>query len=229
MKNINSLLKSGRVETIVQAGYILSKKYEDIPVIGNITGPISTSASIVDPMMFLRELRKDKVNSNRVIDYVSDFLIAYSALLIENGAKIISIGDPSATGEILGPRLFEEFAVPYLNKVIDSIHNLGARVIVHICGNMNMVRHLLKDIRTDAISTDAMVNLKALKEEYPVLTTMGNLSTYLLEFSGEEKIRGATEVLLRDGIDIISPACGLSTSTPLSSIRALTGAVRDDS
>ena len=59
-KNIREVLKQGRVNTIVQAGYRLQKKYPDIPVIGNLTGPISTAASIVDPMSFLKELRKDK-------------------------------------------------------------------------------------------------------------------------------------------------------------------------
>jgi [methyl-Co(III) methanol-specific corrinoid protein]:coenzyme M methyltransferase len=33
--------------------------------------------------------------------------------------------------------------------------------------------------------------------------------------------------LVEEGVDIIAPACGLSTSTPLENIRALTGAVRE--
>jgi len=33
--------------------------------------------------------------------------------------------------------------------------------------------------------------------------------------------------LVRDGVDIIAPACGLSTSTALDSIRAMTAAVKD--
>jgi [methyl-Co(III) methanol-specific corrinoid protein]:coenzyme M methyltransferase len=55
---------------------------------------------------------------------------------------------------------------------------------------------------------------------------MGNVSTTLLEFGDAEKVSRTTERLVRDGIDIISPACGLSTSTGLDNIRALTGAVK---
>ncbi|MDR0877769.1 MAG: methylcobamide--CoM methyltransferase, partial [Treponema sp.] len=68
--------------------------------------------------------------------------------------------------------------------------------------------------------------LKSLKEEHTALTTMGNLSTYLLEFSEGEKVYDAAQNLLKHDIDILAPACGLSTSTPLSNITAFTSAVK---
>lgn len=226
-KSIPEILKQGRVETIVKAGYHLAKKYPDVPVIGNLTGPISTAASIVDPMAFLKELRKDRGNSHQVLNYVTEFLIQYARLLIDNGATLISIGDPTATGEILGPKMFEEYAVRYLNKLVEGIHSVNASVIVHICGNMNTVKHFIPNIKSDAISTDALVNLRLLKEEYPSLTTMGNLSTFLLEFGTPDKVSLQTEKLVKDGIDIISPACGLSTSSSLDNIQALTRTVKE--
>lgn len=226
-RNINEILKNGRIETVIQAGYHLSKKYSDVPVIGNLTGPISTAASIVDPMSFLKELRKDRENAHKVIDYVTDFLIGYAKLMIDNGVDLISIGDPTATGEILGMKMFEEYALRYINKLVDGIHSVNAPVIVHICGNMNTVKPLIPQIKSDAISTDALVNLRLLKEEFPSLTTMGNLSTFLLELGTPEKVSAQTERLLSDGIDIISPACGLSTSSPIENIQALTSTVKE--
>jgi MtaA/CmuA family methyltransferase len=225
-KDINQILKEGRVETVVQAGYLISKKYSDIPVIGNLTGPVSTAASIVDPMTFLKELRKDSENSHRVMDYVSNFLVEYSKLMIDNGVKVISIGDPTATGEILGPKFFKEYAVRYINKVVDAIHDAGADVIVHICGRMEAVKKYIPEIKSDAISTDALVNLKLLKEEYPQITTMGNLSTFLLELGTPDKISVQTQRLIKDGINIISPACGLSTATTIENINAMTNTVK---
>ena len=218
---------SGRVNTIIQAGYKLSQQYPDIPVIGNLTGPISTAASIVDPITFLKELRKDPGNAHKVLDYVSDFLLDYAKLMIDNGVTLISIGDPTATGEILGPKMFEEYAVTYLNKIVAGIHSFGAPVIVHICGNMNKVKHLMPRINSDAISTDALVNLRLLKEEYPQLTTMGNLSTYLLEFGTPEDVEKRATTLVREKVNIISPACGLSTSSALANITAMTTAVKE--
>ena len=225
--SVGDLMKSERIHTIASAACRLSRAYPDVPVIGNITGPITTAASIINPLSFLKGLRKEKEDSHRVIDYVSSFLMEYARLLVESGATLICIGDPTASGEIVGPGIFEEYAVRYLNKIIDGVHAIGAPVIVHICGDLKTVRHLIVRIKADAISVDAMVNLKALKHEYPEITTMGNISTYLLEFGPADRIARKTERLVKNGVDIISPACGLSTSTSLENIRAMTGAVKE--
>jgi [methyl-Co(III) methanol-specific corrinoid protein]:coenzyme M methyltransferase len=227
LNNIPDMLKSGRIETVIQATYLLSRKQPDIPVIGNLTGPISTAASLVDPIPFLKELRKSRDGAHRVLDYVSDLLIGFAKELIDNGATAISIGDPTATGEILGPKMFEEYAVRYINKIVDAIHAQGAPVIVHICGNMSSVRPLIPQLRSNAISTDAIVDLRKLKQDFTSLTTMGNVSTFLLEYGPTEKVAERARLLVRDGVNIISPACGLSTSTRLEHIQAMTAAVRE--
>jgi [methyl-Co(III) methanol-specific corrinoid protein]:coenzyme M methyltransferase len=225
------ILKSRRAGAVADSVNALSKKYPDVPVVACLTGPLSLSASLVDPMTFLKELRREKEDAHRFLEYVSDQLIAYARVLADSGADVITIADPTATGEILGPGLFEDYAVRYINKLTDAIHTLGKPVIVHICGNVRMVTPQLSHIRGEAISVDAMVNLRALKAELgpgvdaPV--TMGNLSTYLLEFSNPEKVYGGAKLLLEDQIDILAPACGLSTSTPLSNITAFTGAVKE--
>lgn len=225
-RDIAALLDAGRLRTVAEAALLLSKAHPDVPVIGSITGPVSTAASIVDPMTFLKELHKKRQCSHRVLDYVSDFLIAFARLLIEGGATAICIGDPTATGEILGPRAFSEYAVTYLNKVIDGIRAAGVPVLVHICGEMKAVKPDIPKLHCDAISTDAFVNLKLLKEEYPQLTTMGNLSTFLLESGEPEKVSRQAARLVRDGVDIISPACGLSTSSSIANIQAMTATVK---
>ncbi|MBU3100532.1 MULTISPECIES: uroporphyrinogen decarboxylase family protein [Clostridium] len=225
-KELGAMEKNKRVNSIIDATYTLSKKYPDVPVIGSLTGPISTAASLVDPISFLKELRKNPSIAHSVIDYVSNHIIELATLMIENGANVISIADPTATGEILGPKMFDEYAVRYLNKIINAVHAMNTPVIVHICGKMSAVKKYIPKIKSDAISTDSSINLKILKDEYQGLTTMGNVSTYLLEFGDEEKIANQTARLVNDGINIISPACGLSTSTPLKNIESMTKIVK---
>jgi [methyl-Co(III) methanol-specific corrinoid protein]:coenzyme M methyltransferase len=225
-KDIDYALEHSRIQTVAEATRLLSARYADLPVVAAITGPISTAASIIDPMTFLKELRKKGRESHRVLEYVTGFLKAYCRKLAASGATAIGIGDPTATGEILGPRIFEEFALPYINDLTDHVQGLGIPVIVHICGKIRPVRNLMASLRANALSTDATVNLRALKEEYPRLTTMGNVSTYLLHSGSSQKITRIAGKLVRDGVDIISPACGLSTSTPIENIRALTDTVK---
>ena len=224
--DVLQLIKQGRIPVVLEAVRRLSRAHPGDPVIVSITGPISAAASIVDPMTFYKELRKNPAEAHRVLDYVTSFLSEFAKASVDAGAAAIAIGDPSATGEILGPTMFGEFAVPHINQVADTIHAYGAPFILHICGDMKRVRHLLPNLHDDAISTDALVSLPKLKEDYPQLTTMGNVSTYALQWGTPEKIAGITSCLIRDGVNIISPACGLSTSTSLANIRALTDTVK---
>lgn len=226
-KPLGAMEKNARVNSIIKSTYELSKRNSDVPVIGSLTGPVSTSASIVDPISFLKDLRKKANDAHKVVDYASNHIIELAKLMIENGATAISIADPTATGEILGPKMFKEYAVTYLNKVVDAIHAMNTPVIIHICGKMTSVSKYIPDLRSDAISVDAFVSLKQLKDQYPELTTMGNLSTFLLEFSDAEKVSMQTERLVKEGINIISPACGLSTSTPLKNIASMTKVVKE--
>jgi [methyl-Co(III) methanol-specific corrinoid protein]:coenzyme M methyltransferase len=224
---INTIAGSPRAAAMAQAAAHLAQRHPDTPVIGSITGPISTAASLVDPMTFLKELRRNQQQAHKVIDYVTSQLIAYAELLIASGVPVISIADPTATGEILGPRLFEQYALVYLNKLVDAIHDTDTPVIVHICGNIGSVKQQLAQLHGNALSVDAMVNLASLKNQYAHLTTMGNLSTYLLEFGEQDAVYKRAKSLVQDKINIIAPACGLSTSTPLANIQAFTTAVKE--
>ncbi len=226
-RDVGQLVHAGRIEVVVQAAHRLARANPDVPVIASLTGPVSTAASIVDPMTFYKELRKNPEGASRLLDYVTDLLGAFAERLVaDHGATAIAVGDPSATGEILGPAMFEAYTVRYLNRLADRVHALGAPFIVHICGDLRSVRRLLPQLRCDALSTDALVNLAALKRDFPSITTMGNVSTFALEWNDPGKIRSVTRNLVNDGVDIISPACGLSTSTRVETIRALTDEVK---
>jgi [methyl-Co(III) methanol-specific corrinoid protein]:coenzyme M methyltransferase len=221
------IAKNSRAEAVIETTCALSKKYPDIPTIGSITGPVSACASIVHPMTFLKELRREPAGAHKALDYVAGQLIVYAKLLADNGAAAISIADPTATGEILGPGKFEEYAVFYLNKITDAIHELGVPVIIHICGDVRMLNSQLQKLRGDVLSVDAFVDLAKLKQALGNVNTMGNMSTYLLEFGKPEEIHKDARRLLSKNIDILAPACGLSTSTALENISAFTQTVKE--
>ena len=218
--------RGGRTSVVGEAVELLSKRRPDLPVVATLTGPVSVAASIVDPTTFLKELRTRREDAHRVLAQVTAVLAEYAGALISAGATVIAIGDPTATVEILGPQLFQEYAIRYLNDLAASIHALATPVIVHICGKMGAGARLLPGLASDAISVDAMIDLKGLKSTAPGLTTMGNLSTYLLQWGSPQKIADRAVELVQDGVNIIAPACGLSTSTTLANITAMTRAVQ---
>lgn len=220
---------SERMEATLEAIRILKAKKDNVPIVGNITGPISTASSIMEPVVFYKDLRKNNKDAHRFMEIVTERLISFSDKQIEAGADVIAISDPSGTGEILGPKLFEEFAVKYINELVQSIKSKGKGTIVHICGQMKKVYKEVNQIESDALSFDSIVGIREAKENLADRVLMGNVSTYALEFGEPKKIVALSQKCIRDGVDILSPACGLGMKSPIGNIRAVLESVKKES
>ena len=214
-------LQQGRAKVVLDAIKLLKEQCADIPLIGNITGPVSVATSLMEPMVFYRELRKKNAEAHAYMDFVTEQLCAFAAAQVEAGADVIAISDPSGTGEILGPKYFEEFAVPALNRIVDAVQAAGAKTIIHICGQMTPVYTQMRQLNSSVLSFDSIVSLKEAKEQLPKHLIMGNVSTYALEFGDPQKIAQLTQVALKNGADLVAPACGLGMKTPLKNERAM--------
>lgn len=211
-------LASGRSKVVLDAIRLLADAYADAAIVGNLTGPISTSSSVVDANIFYRELRKKKEAAHALVDFVTDQLVAFGRAQIEAGAEFIAISDPSGTGEILGPRLFEEYALPALNRICCELKPLCKGVIVHICGQLHSIYPQLRMLECDAVSVDAIVNVRELRKNVPGKAIMGNVSTFALANGKESLIRSLCRSSLEGGVDILAPACGLGTTSSVESI-----------
>lgn len=123
----------------------------------------------------------------------------------------------------MGPKLFEEFPVKYINKIIDSIEKENVGIIVHICGQMKKVYPQVNKIKSDVLSFDSIVNMSDARKNLGDRLLMGNVSTYAIEFGETKKIAELTEKCVKDGANIISPACGLGMKSPLKNVKAMLG------
>lgn len=218
----------GRSSVVLEAIKLLKDRDATVAIIGNITGPISTASSIMEPVDFYKELRKKNKEAHAYMTLVTESLVEFALLQIEAGADIIAISDPSGTGEILGPKLFLEFAVPYLNKIVEAADAKGIPTIIHICGQMKNVYKEVSQIKSNALSFDAMVHMDQTREQLPNRCIMGNLSTYALEFASPDKIKALTKQCLDHKVDIIAPACGLGMKSPLKNVQAILETVKEE-
>lgn len=220
-------LERGRPRVVLDAIRLLKASLPEVPVIGNLTGPISTASSLVEPMVFYRELRKKNAEAHAFLDFVSGELLKFGLAQIQAGADCIAISDPSGTGEILGPRYFGEFAVPAINRLVSAFRERGVGTIVHICGQMSPVYDQVSEIRSHALSFDAVVSMRQAREHLAGRVLMGNVSTYALEFGNPDQIGNLSESCLKNGADILAPACGLGMRTPLKNEQAMLGRLKE--
>lgn len=229
--NLNSLSfhitgTSGRMPVVLEAISLLKQARPDLPIIGNMTGPVSLATSLIDPNQFFRLLKKDKPFVHKLIALVTEAIASFAEAQIKAGADVISLGDPTASGEILGPTFFQEFAEPSLTRIIERIKSQGANAILHICGDINPILPYLKATGASALSFDAVMTIKNVRSIVGNWVLMGNLSTFLLSQGPLASIETASRRVIQEGIDIVAPACGLSTGTPAVNARALTDTVR---
>lgn len=215
---------SNRMGIVIET--VRKLKNDRVPVIGNITGHISTATSVVDPLVIFKMLRKEPERAYGFFKYINEYLIEYAVEMIKAGADVITISDPSATGEILGGKNFEQFAVPFYKEIIRKIHIQRVPVIVHICGRTNTIIDGLNTIGANALSFDSIVSMRHAKF---MLNTrlMGNVSTQLLHTGEKERIVSITNNCITSGVDIVSPACGLSMATPIDKLRTMTEYVKE--
>lgn len=220
-------VNAGRAKVVTEAITLLKNRNPDVPAIANLCGPISLASSLIDPMTYYKQLYKKAAKAHEMMAFVTENLIAFGRAQIQAGADVLAISDPSGTGEILGPKGFTKFAVPYLNKIIAAVKaEAEIGIVVHICGRLKNIYSGITELDSDAISFDSITNAKKLSEAVTNKVIMGNVSTFVLEKGSPEKLASVATQCIENGVNILSPACGIGPKTSLANIRAIVDTAR---
>lgn len=220
-------LEQGRAKVVIDAIKRLKDRNPDVPVIANLTGPVSLASSLMEPVVYYKELHKNPREAHGLMEHVTENLVAFGRAQLAAGATVLTVSDPSGTGEILGPKMFRKYALPYLNHIVDSLKGLAdAGTIIHICGRLKGIYRELNDLTSDAISFDSITDVKQVAENVTGKVLMGNVSTFALENSRPGKVKSISRQCINNGVKILSPACGIGPRTGLQNIQAMVEAVK---
>jgi len=222
---LNQLLSSGRVPVAIEAIRHLVRIAGDLPIFGNLLGPVSVAAELVDPVTLFKELRTAPAEVNALLEYIGDFLTALGLAFIAAGADVITICEDTATPELIGSKRFAEVTLPHLNRLIDRLQATGVPVVVHMCGNLDRAGDSLALLQSRGFIPDATVSMAQLGERHPHLAMVGNVNSFLLHTGEPDAIRRVARRIVRDGAHVICPSCSMASATPLANIHALTNAI----
>jgi [methyl-Co(III) methanol-specific corrinoid protein]:coenzyme M methyltransferase len=220
----------GRAAVVAEAVSLLAEaaaRAGNLPVIANLTGPVSLATSLIEPMILFRAMGKEPQAVHDLLAFITNSLISFGRVLIQAGAQVLTVADPSASGEILGPRRFAEFALPYLNRIMGELNADCQCSMVHICGQLRPIFPEIGALRTGAISIDSVTSIAGLRSSVPGKAVVGNVSTHLLLNGQPDQVRAAALHCLRQGAAVLAPACGISPKTPLINLQAMAQAARD--
>jgi len=220
-------LTNGRSAVMLQAVQELHKLNHEKPIIVTLTGPISLATSLLEPLTFFRGMKTETAEVHAFLGFLSHTLIRFAKALAAAGADVLVIADPSASGEILGPTFFSDFALPYLNEITEKTSDSFQGSMLHICGRLNSIFAQIDQLSSSAFSIDSATSITAMRSAVPGKAIVGNVSTHLLQNADPEKVKKAAFICLSHGVTVLAPACGISMSTPVPNLQAMAAAARE--
>jgi len=209
----------------IKAGEILRKQVgPDVPVIGWIEGPLAESCDLAGVNEVLLKIFMEPAFVKRLVDKVMITAKDFARAQVEAGCDIIGVGCSQIDAES-----YREFVKEKHQELFEYIQSLGAKVKLHICGN---ITHLLDDIREvkpDIVDIDWMVDMDQAREKLGSdIIRCGNLDPVaVIQDQGPEKIREETERLCQkeEGRSfILSGGCEITVNTPVEHLKAMRAA-----
>jgi len=201
-------------------------------LITTLCAPFTAAGTMAGVSGYMKIARKTPEIVDPLVDYAVAACAAIADLMCENGCDIIAFCDPSASGDMISPKLFERLSAPALKKLRGAV--TSAKIFfLHICGNTIMRIPTVNTLGVDGFSIDFKVNLaEALSAAAPNLTILGNIAPSDLLMSGtpqevyDESYR-CVELGGLEGGYVLMPGCDIPAQCALENVLAMTRAAED--
>lgn len=225
----NNILGKGSFPAIFEAIAIVRdkivKKHNDaIPVICMFQGPFTIASYSIGFEKMFKYMIKDNKKAAKALDTISDLCITYAIKMLKSGGDFVLMSDPVSEG--LGNNEFGEIMLPVLKKITA---NININKMIHICGKTNRILEHLSETGFDGYSFDyPKIQIDFLRQTVKnKMKIIGSVPTvtHLLEGSYSD-VFDMSLFMIKSGVDILAPSCGLSTLTPIENIKAMSAAIK---
>ena len=204
----------------------------DRPVLAGMIGPFSLAARLMDVTEIMMDCYDDPDTVHIVMEKATEFLISYAKAYKEAGANGIMLAEPVAG--LLSPALEQEFASPYVKKIVDAVQTDDFVVIYHNCGAGVPV--MVKSIASTGCAGYHFGNAVSMKEmldkmpsDVPVMGNVDPASQFRL--GTPQSVKTATAELLKECSRydnfVISSGCDIPPESPWENIDAFFEAVKE--
>jgi uroporphyrinogen decarboxylase len=218
---------SGRMPVFLEVVRYLKHGFPELLVGAYGIGPFTLAGELAGVESLSLLLYQDPGLARRILGFSARVSETYLKAQLEAGAGMLVILEPSAV--LLSPRLFQDFCLPLLRKIIAT---LAGPVILHICGDTDHLLPAMAATGAQGLSLDARVDLlEAVRVVPPETVLVGNLHPVevMVELAPRQ-VEEKTQDLLRrmQGIEnfILSSGCDLPAETPIANIQAMIAACR---
>ena len=145
-------------------------------------------------------------------------------------------GEPTSANQLISPKMFAEFAMPYIKEVNEKFLELGYKhLYAHICGEHNDNMEYWAQIPMGdpgIISMAQEVELATAAKYFPNDIILGNIDPAILQMGTTDEVYEATKKNVLDGMKlsqgyVFSPGCEMPPMAPIENVKAMNQAVID--
>jgi uroporphyrinogen decarboxylase len=197
-------------------------------------GPYTLAARMVGEETMMKATFKKPDFVHKISDFATDLLIhLYEPLVADGTLEVISLADPTASGDLISKKQFETFALPYLKKFNDWAKSKNVHTLVHICGNTTDRLDLFPETGASCISLDHKTDIAKAKEVlHGRMCFAGNVDPVNIMLQGsvqdvEDTCKNVIETAGTDGGFVLMPGCDIPPTVPYENIRKFIQTARD--
>lgn len=217
-------LGGGRMHNGVKAIALMAEKVgQEKLVEGWIEGPCAEAADLRGINTLMLDFYDDPAFIRDLFEFIVEMELRFARAQVEAGADSIGLGDAAAS--LVGPQIYEEFVWPYEKKLIDGIHEMGALVRLHICGNTRAILGNMGRLKCDIVDLDFLAPLEEGRKEMGAgQVILGNIDPVRVMRDGDADLVSSTvaECHRRAGERyIVGAGCEIPRDAPEENIRAL--------
>jgi len=232
---ISDLDKDEVINTVKKALHKTKAKIGDTyAVTMTAWGPFTLGARLVGEEAMMKATFKKPAFVEKVVDFATDVLIhLYEPIVADKTLELISLADPTASGDLISRKQFEKFAVPYLKKFTDWAKARGVHTLVHICGNTTDRLDLFPLTGASCISLDHKTDITKAKETlHGKMCFGGNVDPVKIMLNGsvldvENCCKEIIKAAGTDGGFVLMPGCDIPPTVPYENIQKFIQVARE--
>ncbi|MEM2123416.1 MAG: uroporphyrinogen decarboxylase family protein [Candidatus Bathyarchaeia archaeon] len=214
----------GRMPVWIEATRILHEEAGDkLGIFTNINGPFQVAAQLLGITGICMDMYRDPGLVEKLLEITTEAAIRFAQAEVEAGSDAIVMGESLASPNIVSPKQYERFVLPYDRKVITEV---DIPFLLHICGDASLIIDLMVATGTRFLEVDTPVDLAEIREKYGnKVGIRGNVNTALL-LSGtpgevEEAAKQCIIKAAKGGGFILGSGCEVPRNTPQANLKAM--------
>jgi uroporphyrinogen decarboxylase len=192
-------------------------------------GPFTMLGLLYGAENLMRDLYKNAGAVRTMLEWTTRLYLEFvDCFFIGCGVNLVSMGDPTASGDMISRRHFENFVVPVYNDIYARLRKKNVITCLHICGNIENRLDLIAETGVSLVSIDYKVSIKKAREIFGGKTALaGNVNPVdIIKDGTAEEVIGVCERCIAEagegGGFILMPGCDIPPAAPFENVKTMT-------